>query len=181
MTVHFESDVYSLFKLNKISHFSSTNFFLEFSNSKFHLQQSMNFINSNLHSWKRHPSNHSHFHPFTSLHNLTNPLYIRLRKLDTTFRINLQLVLNKERKIFLKTKRSFFFEPGIRVFNIMDKVLRLTFSLSFSLCTFILSFLNIMPSTTLFVIVKSEATSSRECILVLCSISYFFFTLCFLL
>lgn len=128
--MHFESDVYPWFKLNKISHFSYINSFLEFSNSKFYLQQSMNFINSNLHSWKRHPSKHSHFHPFTSLHTLTNPLYIRLRKLDTTFRINLQLVLNKERKIFLKTKRSFSFEPGIRMLNIMDKVLRLSFSLS---------------------------------------------------
>jgi hypothetical protein len=65
--------------------------------------------------------------------------------------------------------------------NIMDKVLRLTISLSLSLSTSVLSFLNIMPSSTLFVIVKSEATSSRECLLVLCSIFYFFFTLCFFL
>lgn len=136
--VHFESDVYPSFKSNKIPHFSYINFFLKFSNSKFYLQQSKNFINSNLHSWKRQPSNHSHFHPFTSLHTLTNPLYIRLRKLDTTFRINLQLVLNKERKIFLKTKRTFSFEPGIRMLNIVDKVLRFTF-FSLSLLLFSLS------------------------------------------
>jgi hypothetical protein len=128
--VHFESDVYPSFKSNKISRFSCINFFLKISNSKFYLQQTKNFINSNLHLRKKHPSNHSHFHPFTSLHTLTNPLYIRLRKLDTTFGINLQLEQNKERKIFLKTERSYSFEPGIRMLNITDKVLRLTSSLS---------------------------------------------------
>jgi len=38
-----------------------------------------------------------------------------------------------------------------------------------------------MPNSTLFVIVKSEATSYRDCLLVLCSILYFFFVLCFFL